>query len=98
MQPALELVERVRQIAGRPPHGRRVHRQWPGVRERGADRMLRLAEDLDIHSNAVPREQRLERVALSKQALPRLAIRGLAQSSAVGIAEDVGKEHGGGLA
>src|SRR5204863_6448999 len=93
MKPALELIERVRQVAGGGPHGRRAHRQWSGILQRGANRMLRLAEKLDIHSNAMSREQRLERVALCEQALQRVVVRGLAKPSAMRVAEDVGKEH-----
>src|SRR6266403_5294351 len=93
MQPPFELIERVRQIAGRRPYGRCVRRQWSGVDQRLADRAQRLAEAFDIQSNAVPGEQRLETVALREQALPSLVIRGLAHASAVRVAEDVGKEH-----
>src|SRR6266542_4398473 len=88
MQPALEQVERVHKIAGRRPHGRRVNRQGSGIDQRRANRTLWLAETLDIQSNTVPREQ----------ALPRLAIRSLAKSFAVRVAEDVDKEHVGILA
>jgi hypothetical protein len=77
MQPALQLVERVRKIAGRRPHSGRLNRQWSGVDQRRADWTL-LAEALDIQPNAVPGEQRLENLTLREQALPRLVIRGLA--------------------
>jgi hypothetical protein len=98
MQPALQLVERVRKIADRRPHSGRLNRQWSRVDQRRADRTLRLAEALDIQPNAVSGEQRLENLALREQALPRLVIRGLAKSFAMRVTEDVRKEHVGVLA
>ena len=46
----------------------------------------------------MPGEQRLQERASLEQALPRLAIRRLAQPLALRVAEDVGKKHVGILA
>src|SRR5215472_9345828 len=93
MQPALERVERLREIVDRASRARRVGKQRPRIPERIAYRAMAITETLEIEPDTVPRQQRLERRLARKQALPCLEVRHVAEMPAVRVAEDVREEH-----